>query len=57
MTHDETKALIDKYHEKAIEVYNSKWITISRVQNVQIVERGAFVEAMVWIPKEMLDEQ
>jgi hypothetical protein len=56
MTHQEAKNLIDKYHARAIESYKHTCIHISHIKNVQICETGAFVEAMVWIPKEEIDD-
>lgn len=55
MTHQETKNLIDRYHERAVEIYQHTHIHISNIKNVQICETGAFVEAMIWVPKEEID--
>ena len=55
MTHKETSDLIDKYHAKAKEKYAGTDVHIASIKNVQINENGAFVEAMVWIPKDQLN--
>jgi hypothetical protein len=52
MTHAEEKELIDKYHAAAIKMYKETNVHISQIKNVQICENGAYVEGMVWIPKE-----
>jgi hypothetical protein len=56
MTHAEEKELIEKYHAKAVELYIDTNIYISTIKNVQINENGAFVEAMIWIPKEKITD-
>ena len=55
LTHDEMAKLIDQYHEIAIKHYErNPNIKISRTKNVQITDDGAFVEAVVWVPKKEL---
>jgi hypothetical protein len=55
VTHAEVKELIEAYHAKAKEKYAGTNVYISDIKNIQITENGAFVEAMVWIPKESLN--
>jgi len=57
MTHEETKKLIDAYHKRAAEIYNCHDITVSGVKNVQLMADGAFVEAMVWVSREELNDE
>jgi hypothetical protein len=57
LTHQETAELIDRYHQRAKEIYESGYgfeVKIVNIKNVQILETGAFVEAMVWVPKNEL---
>lgn len=46
------KELIERYHARAIESYKETRVHISPIQHVEITDDGAYVEAMVWIPKE-----
>ena len=56
MDHHETKRLYLAYRAKARELFedDDKWIKVSDHANVQMTEDGAFVEAVVWVPKEKL---
>lgn len=59
MTHKETARLIDKYREIAEKIIlqfgdTSNPVTPNKYGAVQICDEGAFVECMIWIPKEEL---
>jgi hypothetical protein len=55
LTHDEVKELIDKYHKRALELYEGSNVRIATIKNVQFSDEGAFVEAMVFIPKSEIE--
>ena len=59
VTHDEVKALYLAYRAKAKEIsiigpILPTQISIQEYANVQMTEKGAWVEAHVWVPKEKL---
>lgn len=65
MTHDELKQQYLRYRERARELYEEaavlhephyvhRSITVSLNANVQMCEDGAFVEAVVWVPRDKL---
>lgn len=59
-TYDEQKRLRTAYRAKAREMYEdvgrqeTEYIKVPEHANVQIVEDGAFIECVVWVPKEAL---
>ena len=60
MTRHETKQLYLAYRNKARELFQdvgpveSHDISVAQNANVQITADGAFVEVVVWVPKEKL---
>lgn len=48
------QALRDAYRDKARELF--PMTSVDMHANVQVMDSGAFVEAIVWVPKEKLDE-
>jgi hypothetical protein len=51
LNHAEIRELITKYHQRARDLYEGSNVKIANIKNVQLSEDGAFVEAMVFIPK------
>lgn len=57
---DKSKETYDRYRDKARFLYqdvgkiHSENIRVPLHANVQITDEGAFVEAVVWVPKEEL---
>jgi hypothetical protein len=63
---DKSKEIYKAYRDRARDLYETaavshdphyihESISVPQFANVQIVENGAFVEAIVWVPKEKLD--
>lgn len=49
------KELRAKYKEKAAEICSKlENVTIPSISAIQLMEDGAFVEAMIWVPKDSL---
>lgn len=44
------------FRNKARKLYNKDHIKISETATVWPMEEGAFVEASIWIPRELIDE-
>lgn len=66
LSHQETADLLDRYHQRAKEIYEGATyiignktfdVTISNIKNVEICEEGAFIEARVWVSKNDLDKR
>jgi len=47
----EQKALYDRYRELAIDAFELSSLQIPRDASVHMTEDGAFVDAIVWVPK------
>ncbi len=58
LTHEEAKKLTFLYRKRAVEIYQNgdNKISINLNGGLEIVEDGAFVEAMIWIPKAEINE-
>lgn len=52
-SHNEIRALIPRYRERAQELYPQ--VSVNNWGDVQIVEDGAYVECNVWVSKEDLE--
>ncbi len=51
---DQLKEEYQKYREVAMDRCKDTSVKILPTANVQVLENGAFVEAMIWVPKEEL---
>jgi hypothetical protein len=58
LSHQESKDLYLRYRKVAQDLTRScnPVISVSQHANVQMIEDGAYVESLIWIPKEALDE-
>lgn len=56
MNHEEMARLLDKYRAAA-QQFNRPYFKVTDTASVTPVEDGAFVEAVIFIPKNMLEEK